>query len=121
MTKKREKCLEDREDKRKKQLDKKEYRILANTQHEIYAEVSTKSYLKSIGSSGVIHSFHTGKHAKFIMCNVRNMNICKESHENYFYDSTVYINLEEKQFSIRCNGTPCNKRSWVWQPMIWYI
>ncbi len=72
MIKKREKSLEDREDKRKKQLDKKEYSILANTEHEIYADVWTKSYLKSIGSSGVIHSIHTGKHAKFIMCNVRN-------------------------------------------------
>jgi len=43
VTKKREKSLEDREDKRKKQLDKKEYIILANTEHEIYVEVWTKS------------------------------------------------------------------------------
>jgi hypothetical protein len=38
------------------------------------------------------------------------MNVCKELHEDYFNDSTVYINFEEKQFAIRCNRIPCNRK-----------
>jgi hypothetical protein len=117
VAKKREKCVEDKDHSKKKHFNQKEDKILANTEHEINGEVWTKSYLKSIGSAGVIHSIRTGKHAKFIMCNIRNMNICKELHEDYFNDSTVYTNLEEKQFSVRCNRIPCNKNPWVWQTM----
>jgi hypothetical protein len=84
--------------------------MLANTEYELSVEIWTKSYLKSIKSSSLIHSIHTGKHDKFIMCNIRNMNIRKELHENYFNNSTVYINFEEKQFSIHCNRIPCNKK-----------
>jgi hypothetical protein len=121
VTKRREECAEDRNDKRKKQLNEKSSTISTKTEHEIEGEIWTKLYLKSIGSSGVIHSIRTGKHAKFIMCNIRNMNICKKTHENYFYDSTVYMNLEEKQFSIRCNGTPCTRQPWLWQTMPSYV
>jgi hypothetical protein len=32
------------------------------------------------------------------MCNIRNMNICKESHEDYFNDCTVYADSKEKVF-----------------------
>ncbi len=90
--------------------------MLANTEYERSAESWTNSYLKSIKSSCLIHSIHTGKHDKFIMCNIRNMDICKQLHEDYFNDSTVYINLEEKQFSIRCNRIPCNKKSGYGNP-----
>ena len=102
---------------RKKELDEKRPKILVDTEDQVYAEIWTKSYLQSIGSSGVIHSIRTGKHAKFIMCNIRDMNICKKFHEDYFYDSTIYMNLEEKQFSIRCNGTSCTRQPWLWQTM----
>jgi len=30
------------------------------------------------------------------MFDIQNMNICKESHDDYFNDSTVYTNLKEK-------------------------
>ncbi len=115
---KRKQYVVDKEDIKKKSLGQNAQKILANTEYEICAEAWTKSYLKTIGSSGVIHSINTGKHAKFIMCNIRNMNTCKELHEDYFNDSTVYINLGERQFSIRCNRIPCNKKAWVWKPMI---
>jgi len=100
---KREKCVEDKDHSKKKRFNQKEDKIFANTEHDINAEVWTKSYLKSIGSAGVIHSICTCKHAKFITCNIRNMNICKELHEDYFNDSTVYTNLEKKQFSVPCH------------------
>jgi hypothetical protein len=91
---------------------------LAHTERESQAEGWTKTYLKEIGSSAVIHSINTGKSGRLIMCNVRNMNMCKNVHEDYFNDSTFYINFEEKQFSLRCNRIPCNKKSWVWQSML---
>jgi hypothetical protein len=65
-----------------------------------------------------IHSVRTRKHAKFIICYIRNMNACRELHEDYFNDSTIYVNLDEKQFSLRCNRIPCNKKRWVWKPII---
>ena len=114
----REKFIEDTGKKRIKLSNQEEHKTLANTEHEVCAEIWTKSFLKSTGSSGVIHSIHTGKHPKFIMCNIRYMNACEESHKDYFNDSTIYINLEEKQFSIRTNRIPYNKKTWVWQPMI---
>ena len=116
--KRREQCVEDAHGKRKKEFDEKQPKILVETEHQVYAKIWTKSYLQSIGSSGVIHSIRTGKHAKFIMCNIRNMNICKKFHEDYFYDSTIYMNLEENQFSIRCNGTSCTRQPWLWQTML---
>jgi hypothetical protein len=112
VTKRREQCVEDTNGKRTKQFDEKRPKILADTDHKICAEIWTKLYLQSIGSSGVVHSVRTGKHPKFIMCNIRDMNICKKSHEDYFYDSTIYVNLEEKQFSVRCNGTSCTRQPW---------
>jgi hypothetical protein len=87
-----------------------EHDISPHTEHEISAQIWTKSHIKSIKSPGVIHSIRTGKHAKFIMCNIRNMNTCKELHEDYFNDTTIYINLDEKQFSERCNRISCNKK-----------
>ncbi len=94
-----------------KDLNQNEHHeILARTEHEISAEVWAKLYIESIKSSGVIHSVRTGKHAKYIMCNIQNMNICKEVHEDYFNDSTIYVNLDEKQFSVRCNRISCNKQ-----------
>ena len=117
VTKRKEQCVEDRNGNRKKELDEKRPKILVDTEDQVYAEIWTKSYLQSIGSSGVIHSIRTGKHAKFIMCNIRDMNICKKFHGDYFYDSTIYMNLEEKQFSIRCNGTSCTRQPWLWQTM----
>ena len=116
--KERDHLIEDQQNLKKKRLNQSKHKIIALYEHEIYAEVWTKSYLQSIGSSGRIHSINTGKHAKFIMCNIRNMNICTEPHEDYFNDSTVYLNLDEKYFSVRCNHNPCNKKSWVWQPMM---
>jgi hypothetical protein len=118
MTKKRKEFDKDEDDKRKNSFNSNEYKMLANTEYELSAEIWTKSYLKSIKSSGLIHSIHTGKHDQFIMCNIRNMNICKELHEDYFNDSTVYVNFKEKQFSIRCNRIPFNKKNWVWKPMV---
>jgi hypothetical protein len=109
---------EDEQNTKKKHIDHNEHKILAKSEPEVRAEVWTKLYLKSIKSSGVIHSIHTGKHVNFIMCNIRNMNMCKELHEDYFNDSTIYINLKEKQFSVRCNRIPCNKKAWVWQLMM---
>lgn len=117
VTKRREQCVEDTNGKRKKEFDEKRPKTLVHTEHQVYAEIWTKSYLQSIGSSGVIHSIRTGKHAKFIMCNIRDMNICKKYHKDYFYDSTIYMNLEENQFSIRCNGTSCTRQQWLWQIM----
>jgi hypothetical protein len=111
--KERDLCVEGKQNKKKKPLSQHEHQSLSRTEHESSVEVWTKSYLKSIGSSGVIHSIKTGKHVGFIMCNIRDMNICRESHEDYFNDDTVYVNLKEKQFSVRCNHIPCNKRSWV--------
>ncbi len=72
--------------------------------------------IKSIKSPGVIHSIRTGKHAKFIMCNIRNMNTCKKLHEDYFNDTTIYINLDEKQFSERCNRISCKKNDGYGNP-----
>ncbi|CAF1008747.1 unnamed protein product [Rotaria sordida] len=118
MKKEREQSSEDKQDVQKKHLSLNEHKILARSEHEIYAEVWTKTYLNSIGSSGVIHSIKTGKHARLIMCNIRNMNTCKELHEDYINDSTIYVNLKERLFSVRCNHIPCNKRPWVWQPLI---
>ncbi len=43
------------------------------------------------------------------MCNIRNMNTCKKLHEDYFNDTTIYINLDEKQFSERCTRISCKK------------
>ena len=86
------------------------YKVLTNTEHEISAETWTKSYLKSIGSSSVVHSIRTGKHLKFIMYNIRNMDICKELHEDYFNDSTIYINLDEKSFQYGVIGFHVIKR-----------
>jgi hypothetical protein len=117
--KKTEQCIEDKKNTKKKYLNQNEHHtILARTEHEISAEVWVKLYFESVKSSGVIHSVRTGKHAKFIMCNIRTMNICKEVHKDYFNDSTIYVNLDEKQFSVRCNRIPCNKKRWVWKPMI---
>jgi len=104
---------------KRKYLNQNEHhKILARTKHEIFGEVWEKSYLEAIESSGIIHSVRTGKQSKFIMCNVRNMNIYKEAHDDYFNDSTIYLNLDEKQFSVRCNRISCNKIFWVWKPMI---
>ena len=113
VTKRNEQCVEDRNGKRKKKLHEKRPKILVDTEDQVYAEIWTKSYLQSIGSSGVIHSIRTGKQAKFIMCNIRGMNICKKFHEDYFYASTIYMNLEEKQFSIRCKETSCTRQPWL--------
>jgi hypothetical protein len=93
-----------------------EYDTLARTEHEICAEVWTKSYLESIESPGVIHSVGTGKHAIFIMCNIRNMNTCKELQEDYFNHSTIYVNQDDKQFSVRCNRIPCNTNAGCGNP-----
>jgi hypothetical protein len=117
VTNKREHYLVNNNDRKRKCLDQKKYKVLATTEYEICAKLWTKLYLKAIESSGIIHSVRTGKHAKFIMCNIRNMNICKTLHDDYFNDSTIYINLEEKQFSVRYNRSPCNKNSWLWQSM----
>ena len=45
------------------------------------------------------------------------MNICNAVHEDYFNDATVYMNLLEKQFSVRCNRPPCTRKPWKWQRM----
>ncbi len=106
---------------KKRYLNQNEHhKILARTEYEISAEVWAKLYLESIKSTGVVHSVRTGKHAMFIMCNIRNMNICKEVHEDYFDDSTIYVNLDEKQFFVCSNRISCNKKLWVWKPMILY-
>lgn len=118
--KRREQWVEDANGETKKWLGEERPKILANSDHEICAAIWTKTYLASIESSAVIHSIRTGKHAKFIMCNIRDMNFCQESHEDYFHDSTVYINLEEKQFSVRCNGTSCTREPWLWKNMCSY-
>ena len=110
--------IEDQQNLKRKRSNQNKHKIIALNEHEIYAEVWTNSYLQSIGSSGRIHSINKGKHAKFITCNIRNMNICTEPHEDYFNDSTVDLNFDEKYFSVRCNYNPCNKKSWVPQPMI---
>ena len=60
------------------------------------------------------------KHAKFIMCNIRDMNICKKFHEDYFDDSTIYMNLEENQFSICCDAISGTRQPWLWQTMSSY-
>ena len=117
VTNKREYYLMNNDSKKRKYLNQKEYKVLVNTEYEFCAEAWTKSYLKTIGSPEIIHSVRTGKHIKCIMCNIRNMNICKTLHDDYFNDSTIYINLDEEQFSVRCNRIPCNKNSWLWQPM----
>jgi hypothetical protein len=88
------------------------------TENEKLAEIWTKEYLKSIGSLGVIKSIRTGRHDKFIMCNLRNMNECHDVHDDYFNDSTVYINFLRNEYSLRCNRVPCNKKPWVWKPMV---
>ncbi|CAF2819120.1 unnamed protein product [Rotaria sp. Silwood2] len=41
--------------------------ILARSDHELRAELWTKTYLKTIGSSGVIHSVNTGKYGKLVL------------------------------------------------------
>lgn len=84
---------------------------------KVYAKMWSQSYLYSIGSSGVIHSVKRGRNDKFIMCNIRNMNTCTAQHEDYFNDSTIYINIKEKEFSVRCNRKPCNKKAWIWHRM----
>jgi len=91
--------------------------IIQNCERKNEAEYWLKSYLKKIGSTGVIHSINIGKTQRLILCNVRNLNICKVDHEDYFNDSTFYINLAEKLFPIRCNRIPCNKKPWIWEPM----
>ena len=82
------------------------------TQDQHYAKIWTKTYLSSIASNDVIHSINTGTNGRFIMCNIRNMSNCSAQHEDYFNDSTVYINIKQKEFTVRCNRVPCNKKPW---------
>ena len=82
------------------------------TQDQHYAKIWTKTYLSSIASNGVIHSINAGTNGRFIMCNIRNMSNCSARHEDYFNDSTVYINIKQKEFTVRCNRVPCNKKPW---------
>jgi hypothetical protein len=119
MNKKTQKCIEYEHNKetKKTRASQSIQKSLADSEDKMYVEAWTNSYLKSIGSSGRIHSINTGKHEKFIMCNIRNMDVCHDLHEDYFNDSTIYINLIEKLFSLRCNRIPCNKKSWVWKSM----
>jgi len=98
---KTEQCVQDKINTKRKYLNRNEYhKILARTEHEITAELWMKFYLNSIESPCIIHSVHTGKHSKFIMCNIRNIDTCKELHEDYLNDSTVYVNLDEKKLFI---------------------
>lgn len=84
---------------------------------ESYAEKWVREYLKSIDSPGRIHSINTGRNGRLILCNIRNMNTCKNVHEDYYNDSTIYMNIKEKQFSIRCNRMPCRNNRWIWNSM----
>ena len=118
IAKDRKRYIENEIDARKKPTTEDTKNILARTDRESKAEQWTRNYLKNIESTGIIHSINTGKHGKLILCNIRNMNVCKNSHEDYFNDSTIYINVEEKQFSIRCNRIPCKKKRWIWESMI---
>lgn len=97
-------------------IDRKGH-ALARTDRELQAEIWTRTYLQAIGSPGVIHSINTGRNGRLILCNVREMNTCNEVHEDYFNDTTVYMNLDEKQSSIRCNRPPCTRKPWKWQRM----
>lgn len=91
--------------------------ISTTTDRQIEAERWTRTFLQKMGSSGVIHSTNTGRNGRLIICNVRNMGNCQEIHEDYFNDSTVYMNLVEKQFSVRCNRIPCTRKPWKWEGM----
>ena len=42
--------------------------------------------------------FMTNNHTKFIMYNIRHMNICEILHDDYFNDSVSYIKLEKNKF-----------------------
>ncbi|CAF5035062.1 unnamed protein product [Rotaria sp. Silwood1] len=110
-------CIELEQDIRKYSIDMKKEMFPNRSKDELYAEMWTKSYLNSIGSKGIIHSVNTGKNGRFIMCNIRNMDTCTVMHEDYFNDSTVYNNLKEKEYTLRCNRIPCNKNAWIWHSM----
>ena len=82
-----------------------------------YVEKWVKEYLTTIESPGTIHSINMGRNGRLVLCNIRNMNTCKNSHEDYYNDSTIYVNVQEKQFSIRCNRIPCRNNGWTWKDM----
>ena len=84
---------------------------------ESYVQKWVKEYLTNIESPGIIHSINTGRNGRLILCNIRNMNTCKNFHEDYYNDSTIYLNIKEKQFSIRCNRVPCKNKRWIWKDM----
>ncbi|CAF4308867.1 unnamed protein product [Rotaria magnacalcarata] len=109
------KCIELKDIENKNAPDIKKNTIMYNVKNgdELYAQTWTESYLTSIGSHGVVHSINTGKNGRFIMCNIRNMNTCTTEHTDYFNDSTVFINIKQKEFAVRCNRIPCNKKSWI--------
>ncbi|CAF1386922.1 unnamed protein product [Rotaria magnacalcarata] len=113
------KCIELKDIENKNAPDIKKNTIMYNVKNgdELYAQTWTESYLTSIGSHGVVHSINTVKNGRFIMCNIRNMNTCTTEHTDYFNDSTVFINIKQKEFAVRCNRIPCNKKSWIWHSM----